>query len=403
MIAGSGRRTLAVGWRLALVAALLGSLTLTTADPTLGPQYGPYAAVGGFLAIRRPRNVIGWLLIGIGVAFIGTTTPPGLDLERLAAGTGPARDVAYAWASTWAGGASFLLYAALAITFPSGHLPAGRSRYLALCGLTLGFGIAIIPAFMPTLMFSPDGVIDVAVPNPVGFLPDPGAALRPPLQIAVVALPIVILAASVVSLLVRYRRARDPRSADSIERLQIRWLLASVAFVVVSVIGGLLIFVLSGSTAGWAWIPALIAYPTVPVAVGVAVTRYRLFEIDRIVSRTIAYALVTAVLFAVFAGVNLALQASLGSVVRGNAIGVAISTLVVAALFNPLRGRLQRAVDHRFNRARYDQEAALAAFVTGLRDEVEVDRVITAMRLVAETAVQPTVAAVWRRERGSAP
>lgn len=402
MSAGSGRRALAIAWRVALVAALLGGLGLATADPTLGPQYGPYAAVGGFLAIRRPRNVIGWLLIAIGIAFIGTTTPPGFDVERLQAGTGPTRDVAYAWVSTWAGGASFLLYAGLVIAFPSGHLPPGRMRHLALAGLTLGFGVALIPAFMPTLMFSPDGVIEVVVPNPVGILPDPGAALRPPLQIAVVTVPIAILAASVVSLLIRYRRARDPRSADGIERLQIRWLLAAVAFVVVSVIGGLLIFVLSGSTAGWAWIPALIAYPTVPMAVGVAVTRYRLFEIDRIVSRTIAYALVTAVLFAVFAGVNLALQASLGSVVRGNAIGVAISTLVVAALFNPLRLRLQRAVDHRFNRTRYDQEAALAAFATGLRDEVEVDRVLAAMRQVAEHAVQPTVAAVWRRDRGSA-
>ena len=80
----------------------------------------------------------------------------------------------------------------------------------------------------------------------------------------------------------------------------------------------------------------------------------------------------------------------------------AISTLVVAALFNPLRVRLQRAVDQRFNRARYDQEAALAAFATGLRDEVDVDRVLAGMRQVAEHAVQPTVAAVWRRDRGSA-
>lgn len=402
MSAGAGRRALAVAWRVALVAALLAGISLAAVDPTLGPQYGPYAAVGGFLAIRRPRSVIGWLLIGIGVAFIGTTTPPGFDVERLKAGIGATRDLAYAWLSTWAGGASFLLYATLAIVFPSGHLPAGRMRPLALAGLTFGFGIAIIPAFMPMLMFSPDGVTDVAVPNPVGFLPSPNADILPLLQVVVVALPIAILAASVVSLLIRYRRLRDRRSTDGIEGLQIRWLLAAVAFVVVSVSGGLITYVLSGATAGWAWIPALIAYPTVPVAIGVAVTRYRLFEIDRIVSRTIAYALVTAVLFAVFAGVNLALQASLGSVVRGNAIGVAISTLVVAALFNPLRVRLQRAVDQRFNRARYDQEAALAAFATGLRDEVDVDRVLAGMRQVAEHAVQPTVAAVWRRDRGSA-
>ena len=400
MTKSTGRRALGIAWRVALVAALLGGMSLATVDPTLGPQYGPYAAVGGFLAIRRPNNVIGWLLIGIGVAFIGTTTPPGLDVERLEAGTGTPRDVIQAWAAAWAGGASFLLYAAVAMTFPSGHLPAGRWRRPALAALAVGFGLLMIPAFVPTLVFSPDGVTEVRVPNPVGLLPSPGALLAP-LQVAVVAIPITILAASVVSLLVRYRRARR-RSDGDIERLQIRWLLASVAFVVVSVIGGLVIFVLSEATAGWAWIPALVAYPTVPLAVGAAVTRYRLFEIDRIVSRTIAYALVTAVLFIVFAGVNLALQASLGPIVGGNAIGVAISTLVVAALFNPLRVRLQRAVDQRFNRARYDQEAALAAFATDLRDAVDVDVVLVAMRQVAERAVQPSAAAVWRRDRGSA-
>jgi hypothetical protein len=392
---------MAVAWRIALVAVLLGGLSLAAVDPTLGPQYGPYAAVGGFLAIRRPRNIIGWLLIGIGVAFIGTTTPPGLDIERLEAGNGTTRDVIQAWAATWAGGASFLLYAALAITFPSGRMPAGRWRRPALAALAVGFVVALIPAFLPTLLFSPDGATEVAVPNPVGFLPSPSADIRPLVQAVVVGLPIAILAASVVSLLIRYRRLRDRRSADGIERLQIRWLLASVAFVVVSVIAGLTVFVLSDATAGWAWIPALIAYPTVPVAVGVAVMRYRLFEIDRIVSRTIAYALVTAVLFAVFAGVNLALQASLGSVVRGNAIGVAISTLVVAALFNPLRVRLQRAVDRRFNRVRYDQEAALVAFAADLRDEVDVERLVSHVRTAVTYAVEPTTLAIWRREPGT--
>jgi hypothetical protein len=396
-------RALAVAWRVVLVAVLLGGLSLAAVDPTLGPQYAPYAAVGGFLASRRPRNIIGWLLIGIGVAFIGTTAPPGLDVERLESGMGTTHDVIYAWAATWAGGASFLLYAALAMTFPSGRLPTGHWRSLALGGLAAGFVVALIPAFFPTLLFSPDGVTDVAVPNPVGFLPSPSADITPLVQVVVVALPIAILAASVVSLLIRYRRTTTQRGAGAIERLQIRWLLASVAFVVVSVIVGLVIFVLSDATVGWAWVPALIAYPTVPLAVGVAVTRYRLFEIDRIVSRTIAYALVTAILFAVFAGVNLALQASLGSILRGSAIGVAISTLVVAALFNPVRVRLQRAVDRRFNRARYDQEAALADFSAGLRDEMDVDRVLAAMRSVAELSVQPTSAVVWRRDGGSAP
>ena len=385
----------AVLGRIALVALLLTGLWLSSVDFVTVAQYAPYAAVGGFLAIRRPRNVIGWLLCGIGFAFIGTTTPRGLDIEGLEAGTAAMRDVLYAWVSAWAGGASFLLYAALAMTFPSGRLPSGRwRRRTGLVALAVGVVVVAVPAFTRTLLFSPDGTIDVAAPNPVGLLPDPGADLLPLLKVMTTAVPIAILVAGVASLLVRYRRTGES------ERRQIRWLLAAVAFVVLSVIGGLAVFVLSGETASWAWIPALIAYPIPPLAVGAAVMRYRLFEIDRIVSRTIAYVLVTAILFVVFAGVNLALQATLGSLVRGNAIAVAVSTLVVAAMFTPLRVRLQRAVDRRFNRARYDQEAALATFTAGLRDEVDVDRVLEAMRLVAERAVQPTAAAVWRRDRG---
>lgn len=386
-------RIAAVLGRLALAAVLLAglALALATADQITLGTYATFAAMGGLLVHRRPRNAIGWLLIGIGFMFVGTTTPPGLDVGALQAGTASLRDQAYAWVSPWAGGMSFLLYATLAMTFPSGRLPDGRWGRIGRVALVIGVVVVAYPALLKTLVFSPDGSTELAVPNPIGILPDPDLSLKPVVQVLATAIPISILAGGVVSLLVRYRRA------EGIEALQIRWLLASVALVVTSVIFGLVGFVASGGTIALFWIPALIAYPTVPLAVGVAVLRYRLFDIDRLISRSIAYALITAILFLTFAAVNLSLQTALGPFVRGNALGVAISTLVVAALFQPLRVRLQRAVDRRFNRSRTSHEDALARFAAGLRDEVDVDRLLDRVAAAAAETVEPAAVAVWHR------
>lgn len=375
---------------------LLVGLALAAVDAITLGTYLVFAAIGGVLVYRRPRNAIGWLLIGIGFTFIGTTTPPGLDIAGLQAGTASLRDQAYAVVSAWAGGMSFLLYAALAMIFPSGRLPGGRRGRIGQVALVIGAVVIAYPALLTTLVFSLDGATEVAVPNPIGVLADPDPAMKPVIQALVTAIPISILAGGVVSLLIRYRRA------TGIEALQIRWLLASVALVVTSVIFGLVGFVASGMTNGLFWIPVLVAYPTVPLAIGVAVMRYRLFDIDRLVSRTISYGLITLILFVVFAAVNLSLQTALGSLVRGNAVAVAISTLAVAALFQPLRVRLQRAVDRRFNRSRTSHEDALAWFAAGLRDEVDVDRLLDRVASAAAETVEPTAVAVWHRAAGNA-
>ncbi len=317
--------------RIVLILLLLAAVPLVASDVTAFAQYAPYAAVGGFLAIRRPRNAIGWLLIGIGFAFIGTSTPTDLDVTALQDGTASPRDVGLVWFGMWAGGASFLLYAALAMTFPSGELPGGRWRRPTIVALTVAAAIVAIPAFVPVLEYSVDGPAPVLVPNPVGWLPQPSPEVRVIVELAVTLLPISIFAASVVGLLIRYRRSAG------IVRLQIRWLLATIAFVVVGVVVGLFGWVLSNETAGFVWIPVLIGYPLVPIAVGVAVTRYRLFEIDRIISRTIGWAVVTGLLVAVFAGGVLALQAVLADVTQGQTLAVAASTLLAFALFQPVR------------------------------------------------------------------
>ena len=155
-----------------------------------------------------------------------------------------------------------------------------------------------------------------------------------------------------------------------------------MAFVGVAVVGGIVIggIVPEAQEQGTVWIPAIIAFATVPLSVGVAVLRYRLYEIDQIVSRTIGWAAVSAILVVVFAAGILATQAALSLFTSSNTLAVAVSTLAVAALFQPLRRRVQGRVDRRFNRARYDAERTVAAFSGRLRDEVDLDQLAAESR-----------------------
>jgi hypothetical protein len=205
-------------------------------------------------------------------------------------------------------------------------------------------------------------------------------------------LPIILLlAVAAGSLVVR------ARSAVGIERQQLRWFTSSVEAVVVAVIGGLLVSALLPAlgTSGLVWIPAIVAFPLVPIAIGTAVLRYRLFEIDRIISRTIGYAIVTLTLVVVFAGAVVGLQAVLEPLLGGNTVAVAASTLIVAALFQPLRGRIQRAVDRRFDRARYDGERTVAAFAARLRDQVDLQSLEGELGEVVRRTIAPTTLGLW--------
>ena len=147
---------------------------------------------------------------------------------------------------------------------------------------------------------------------------------------------------------------------------------------------------------------AIVAFATVPFSVGIAVLRYRLYEIDRIVSRTISWAMVSAVLVSVFIALVLVTQTALASITSSNTIAVAGSTLVVAALFQPLRRRVQARVDQRFNRARYDAERTVTAFTGRLRDEVDLDLLRAAITSTIGRTVQPASVSLWLRQRREA-
>ncbi len=350
----------------------------------------PNAIVGSVLVIRRPDNPIGWLLLLMAVCF--STVGRGLDVTAALIGTGWASWLpTLAWLGTMSAIGLFAGLALLAATFPSGALPGGGIGRITRAALVVIVGIGLLQAVDPVFLGKlPDGTT-VVFQNPIGIAPDwPGwSFLDGPAYMVLLGAILVCT----VGLLIRFRRA------GGTERQQYKWLLASFALVVVAITFGFTASILVDPEGSWAWIPAVLAFPLPSIAVGIAILRYRLYDIDRIVSRTIAYGGVTLVLFAVFASVNLIMQSVLESAVGGGSVAVAVSTLVVAALFNPVRGRLQRVVDRRFNRARRDAELTVDRFAGRLRGQLDLDALGRELTGAAVGAVEPAAATFWLRRR----
>ena len=352
-----------------------------------------YAVPGALLAIRRPRNVIGWLLVMIGVGYLYTSTSPTFDPVTLASGRAAPYDLAIAWVNGWAGPMVLSALLALIIVFPTGRLPTGRWHRPALAAIGAATAATVLPAVAPTIKVWVSETEQVAIPNPGAIFPD--APIWPVLPVDF-GIPLVLglLVAAVVSLVVRYRHA------TGVVRLQLRWLVAASAFLVLAVCGALAVAAAAGQSdlATVAFIPVELALPTVPIAVVVAVLRYRLLEIDRIISRTIAYVAITTALVAAYAGLVIVIGGPLAGVTGGDTISVALSTLVVAALFQPLRQRVQTIVDRRFDRARFDTDRTTAAFSERLRYEVDIVAVGADLQETVRDAIQPVRLGLWLRQ-----
>jgi drug/metabolite transporter (DMT)-like permease len=230
------------------------------------------------------------------------------------------------------------------------------------------------------------------MPNPVRLLPAELLDAAPVAPAGAFLLVFALLIVSIVSMLVRYVRS------SGVERLQLRWLVTGLGAVVTAVPLGFLLFALFGrEIEDLAWLPAMVAFTVPPIAIGIAVLRYRLFEIDRIVSRTISWAVVTGLLLSVFGGAVIGLQALLSDVTQGETLAVAVSTLVAFALFQPLRRRVQAAVNRRFDRARVDAERTAAAFANRLRDQIDLRGLEADIAETVATALRPTSTGVWIR------
>jgi hypothetical protein len=183
------------------------------------------------------------------------------------------------------------------------------------------------------------------------------------------------------------------RGAPPVERVQFRWLIAAASVTGVLVV---LLMVL-GDQIEWLWNAWILSTMLPTAAVGVAVLRYRLYEIDRIISRSLTYGALSVVLFTVFFATNILLQNAISPLVDDSVVATAVSTLLVASLFQPVRRRVQRVVDRRFHRARYDADRTVEAFAGRLRDSVDLPRLVGDLRQTVASAVEPTSTTVWLR------
>lgn len=354
-----------------------------------------FASVGALVAARQPQNPIGWTLLGAGVFFAlsGFGTAYSVADYRLHGGTLPVGPVAVVLQPSWAPAIVCMVVSGL--SFPDGRMLAGRTRWVVRGLLAVGavwlagaYSIAGYAIVEHQVTVTPSGTLS-QFNHPAGPFAWWGVA-----QVAffsAVALGVVFWIAV---------QALQYRSLGEERRTQQKWLISGVLLFIA---GGFLSIAFASlhataghvlSEVGTEMVAAL------PIAIGIGIFRFRLYDIDRVVSRTISYLLVTGLVIGVYVG---AVSLTTKALALSSSIGVAASTLAAVALFNPLRRRLQRAVDRRFNRARYDAERTVAAFSGRLREVVETDQVRNELLGVVTRTFEPAGTTVWIAGRDPAP
>jgi hypothetical protein len=343
-----------------------------------------YATVGLVLTLRRPGNPIGWLYAAAGLMW-SLAIPGEPWVAELVAEGRPLPLAAQAAAVygefNWAA-ATVLGVTLPALLVPDGRLRSRRWRPVAAAAVAAGaltlVGVSLAPARLE----------DLPIANPFG-LAGPAGDVAGALGAVGILLWLATLVAALLCVVLRFRAARG------VERQQLRWVAAGAAAAVAGLMGGA---AAPQDTALASVLYASVLY--VPAAVAVAVLRYRLWDLDRLVSRTVTYAVVTALLVLPY----LAIVAAIPRLAQGSgSLAVAAATLAVAALFSPLRRRVQDLVDRRFNRRRYDAARTLDAFAARLRDQVDLDALEGELLGVVDQTMQPTRASLWLRPQTGQP
>jgi hypothetical protein len=372
-----------------LLLALVGipmQLAVSGTDPASVAFIAVFAAivvelsgVGGYVAFRVPDNAVGWLLVtaGLGAAlsFYGGTYAQ--LVHQSGAATGPLAALG-GWFGSWLFGPTLGgLAVFLLLLFPTGRLLSPRWRVAVLVAC-IGLPLSVVG-----LALAPGPLSDAPwIENPFGV--DSGLVDIATTFGNLLAVPAAL--AALASFLIRFRRAHD------VERQQLKWF----GFVAAITIAALLASVLTtGPISDAAWVGTLLAIGALPAAIAIAILRYRLWEIDRIVSRTIAYTIITVILGSLFALLVIGLQAVLPAGVENNGLLVAVSTLVIAAAFQPLRRAVQARVDRRFNRARVDADLAARAFEARVRDDVDIATVVGEAERVIHDSLAPASVRIW--------
>jgi hypothetical protein len=350
------------------------------ADPVslwmFGGAVAAFSLMGALLIRRVPANPIGVLLLATATAQVaGPALLLYASLGRSAVPPWPGAAIVSAFGELAYIAPFVIALIGVPLVFPDGGLPSPRFRWVV--WVTAAGMISLPLAGLASLI---PGLADL-VPsiNVVG-------------SASFTILVMFGLGGAVVAIWVRFRRG------DPVQRQQIKWLLAAAGVAAIFFPVALL-FGSSDSLVALAfWVIGFLAYVALPVAIGVAILRYRLYDIDRIISRAIGYVIVSSTLAVVFAGAILLFETLLAPLTGGNTVAVAASTLVVAVLFQPLRKGVQAVVERRFNRIRYDAERAVAEFSAELRNEVDLASLSKDIREVLAQTVAPATVCLWIRQ-----
>ena len=347
-----------------------------------------FALVGALIISRQPRNVIGLLMMLPGLSLFFLVD---VYLRPYLTGILPSPEsptdffLILLWFSNW----NWLLLVFplmfIMVLFPTGEPLTPRWGWLIYYGVGLMVLFVLMTTFAESLAPGSGGV-DWKFDNPIGFLKEDwiNVLVGPFL----VSLPIWVILC-VVSLLVRFRRA------GGVEREQIKWLFYAAAIFALTYVPSFIWTDFNDPENFWGflWVFGMLS---IPVAIAIAILRYRLYDIDIIIRRTLQYALLTALLALVYFGGVVLLQSLFESLTgEQSAIAIVVSTLVIAALFAPLRLRIQKSIDKRFYRHRYDAEQALASFASTARDEVDLDELTAALVRVVDDTMQPEMVSLW--------
>ena len=353
--------------------------------------YAPFTVVGFVVAWRKPGNPLGWCLLGLGVAgaLSGAGSLYAIAAYRVRPGTLPLGWLAVLAQPGWA--IAIVLIGLTLLIFPDGTLPSPRLRWVLWLYLAMGLTwmvsayVLTVDAIVGHHIRVDDGGNLLALNNG-RFSPGWWTVLQEVLFVVLALCLLVSLAGQVAS----YRRSSGER------RLQLKWLLGGFGAALAAAV---LATALRRETGVWSVVGSvaiLVIFFAVPVSMGVAITKYRLYDIDRVLSRTLAYAIVTGLLIGIYAGLVLLAQQVLKA---SSPVAVAASTLAAAALFSPVRRRVQHLVDRRFNRTRYDADRTVTAFAARLQDAVDLDTIREDLAGVVQAALEPAHVTLWTAPR----
>jgi hypothetical protein len=368
---------------------------LTTGGLLASGLFLAFPLVGALIASRRPENPIGWLCLADGFLWMTTDMLDYYSVYGVARPGSLPFPLGAAAINNWLWvPAVGLLATYIFLLFPNGRLPSRRWRPLAWISgvviVSLSVGVMLSPGSLDTLK---------GIRNPFGLEAAPWVT-----TVAYLILPLLPLCmlASALSLVLRYRRSKGD------ERQQIKWIAFAASLgaltYLIAMVASFIRPSEAWSTAGSVWwlnlltIAAVLSFVTIPIAVGFAVLKYRLYEIDLLINRALVYGPLTVLLAATYFGGVVGLQYILRALTgQESTLAVVASTLAIAALFNPLRSRIQNFVDRRFYRRKYDARKTLEAFSAKLRDETDLERLGEHLAGAVSEAMQPSHVSLWLR------